>query len=183
MTEWFEGSEAEADRNEKGNLNYVKALEVAATVMLRGGYARRVVQVLLEDGKEDADMKKFPKYVTKELLRAKEMLFSVIKLQQQELIFARSHISPTLSSDEAAYELLSHLGVNFALSSQSINLLETTLAPKVNVPELLSDPMTRSCGHSHIDNVLDYVELADLVATSLPTHFLPEGQKSTVMTK
>ena len=105
------------------------------------------------------------------------MLFSVIKLQQQELIFARSHISPTLSSDEAAYELLSHLGVNFALSSQAINLLETTLAPKVNVPELLSDPMTRSCGHSHIDNVQDYVELADIVATSLPTHFLPEGQK------
>jgi hypothetical protein len=177
MTEWFNSSEAEGERYREGNLDYVKALEVTASVKLRGGVARRVVQILLEGGQTSADEAEVPQNVQKELLRAKEMLFSVLELQQQGLTLARSRVSSSNSSDEAAYESLRNLGVNFALSAQAIQLLESMLTDKVNVQELLTDPAAGSCRHGQIDHAVDYVELMDLVATSLPHHVLPEGQR------
>ena len=173
MTEWFEGSEAEAERNREGSLDYVKALEVAATVMLRGGYARRVVQIILEEAGSKAKEAKIPNHVREELTRAKGMLFQALDLQQRGFAFARR----SSISDEAAYIALQNLGVNHALSAQAVQLLETMLVDKVNVRELLTDTGGSSCRHMQIDHAVDYVHLMDMVTTRLSPHALPQGQK------
>jgi hypothetical protein len=180
---------------------FAKALELQASILVRGAKIRRMVQISIEDGQKQIDKQRelliqeegdaaaaaMPASVWDHInlspeLRAqvplaKSCLFRAIDAQQQSFRYVRERSD----SDMQALQTLADMGADPDTTKQAMRLLEEILEGKIDMRAVKQlkeggDGEAAVCLHQQAHNLVDYARLQETVNSLLPAGRFPKSK-------